>query len=125
MWNSAYKGSPTNPEVTNHIVRINPATEFNGSTFDVGEDTTITIGNLVQTSIYSIWVRAVNASGAQGNETGPLTISTPGLGEPGDVGGLRFSGIVGEENIPIAWASSADEAGGADISGYYIEYDAV
>jgi chitodextrinase len=124
MWNSAYKGSPTNPEVTNHIVRINPATD-DGSTFDVGEDTTITIGNVAQTSIYSIWVRAVNASGAQGNETGPLTISTPGVGQPGDVGGLRFSGIVGEENIPIAWASSADEATGADISGYEIQFDAV
>ena len=125
MWNSAYKGSPTNPEVTNHIVRINPEPATGPTTVDVGEDTTITFTGLVENTDWRVWVRAVNASGAQGNETGPLTIRTPGVGEPGDVGGLRFSGIVGEENIPIAWASSADEAGGADISGYEIQFDAV
>jgi len=128
MWNSAYKGSPTNAAVTNHIVRIYPESD-SGSTFDVGEDTTITIDNVAPGGTYSIWVRGVNASGGVGNEAGPITIQTPGAGEfgfyPGDVGGLRFNGIVGEENIPIAWASSADEVGGADISGYFIEYDAV
>jgi hypothetical protein len=124
MWNSAYKGSATNAAVTNHIVRTNPQLGEESSTFDVGEDTTITIYTGEPDFPVDIWVRAVNASGGIGNEAGPITIRTAATGEPGDVGGLRFNGIVGESNIPIDWASSADELGGANISGYYIEYDA-
>ena len=126
MWNSAYKGSPANAEVTNHIVRISPGTSGGQTTFDVGEDTTITITGIPDPEVpYNVWVKAINASGAPGNECSPIRIVLPlGNTEPGDVGGLRFNGIISDSNIPIAWASSADEQGGADISGYRIIYEA-
>lgn len=125
MWNSAYKGSATNAAVTNHIVRVYPAPD-GISTVDVGEDTTITIPVAPDTS-YEIWVRGVNASGGIGNEAGPITIRSEYdlPGGVGDVAGLRFSGIVGEDTIPIAWASSGFNDGVYDPSGYRIEYDAV
>jgi chitodextrinase len=122
MWNSAYKGSPTNSAVTNHIVRISPANLSGNASFDVGEDTTITISNMDEYTAYQVWVKAINANGGIGNESAPIYIATPPNIGPQDAVGLRTNGVVTDDTIPIAWASSGDPLDGPPILGYRVYY---
>jgi chitodextrinase len=124
MWNSAFKGGLTNAVVTNHVVTIAPPDLYNETTFDVGEDTTITISNLEPNRYYNVAVKAINASGAVGNDSTFISLVTARVTGPQDVVGLRTNGVVTDDTVPIAWESSGDPLAGPPINGYTVTYDA-
>jgi hypothetical protein len=122
MWNTAYQGPAENSDVTDHIVDISPAPENEQTTFIVGLNTTLTISYLTAEQEYYIRVKAINADLVESPWSGSLVVTTAPVDGPGDPAGLRTNGIVDSTSIPLAWASSADELGGAAIEGYQIEY---
>jgi hypothetical protein len=121
MFNSAYKGPAENSEVTNHIVQISPPTSTDQGTFNIGLDTTLTISNLTEDTLYNVRVRAENADFILSPWSGSLGLTTSPAAGPGDVGGLRTSGLVDADSIPIAW-TSPDEQGGDPITAYEVSY---
>jgi chitodextrinase len=121
MFNSAYKGPAENSEVTNHIVQISPPTSTDQGTFNIGLDTTLTISNLTEDTFYNVRVRAENADFILSPWSGSLGLTTSPAAGPGDVGGLRTSGLVDADSIPIAW-TSPDEQGGGAITAYEVSY---